>query len=198
MARTLWVSTASIAAVAATLLLSACTGAAEIPSIESVATSTASASSPSATATPSPTATAAGTPVAMSCDQVLTLQNVYDYNPNFGLDPAFTAPDQIAPLTQIGGVACGWINQTSGTTFAVGIAKPDAATLAAATSQAAATMASTAAFGTAPIQGYFGVQNGVGVAEVFSNGYQIVVTSNDFTQPEEAAELVLMVLANLK
>lgn len=188
----------SIAAIAATLLLSGCAGNVSVPGAASDTSASAAATAQSSTPTASPSATAAGTPVTMGCDQVLTLQNVYDYNPNFGQNPSFSTPDQITPLTKIGGVACGWINQTSGSTFAVGIAKPDAPTTAELTSQAASTLSSTPAYGSSPVQGYFGLQNGVGVAEVFSNGYQIVITSSDFGQAEDAAQLMQFVLANLK
>ncbi|MGV1034741.1 MAG: hypothetical protein ACOYBP_05905 [Microbacteriaceae bacterium] len=197
MARSHLMGFGSVAALSLTLLLTACVGDASVPGVtdngQSPATSTGTSS-----ATPTPTATAGGTPLTIGCDQLLSLQNVYDYNPNFGQNPTFQTPDQIAPLSKIGGVACGWVNQTSGSTFAVGVAKPDAPTLASVTAQAAASLTSTTAFGSAPVQGYFGVQNGVGVAEAFSNGYQIVITSSDFGQAEDAAQLMQMVIANLK
>lgn len=178
------------------LALAGCASNMEIPG-QSTESSAPSASS-SATAAPSPTTTASGTPLTLSCTQILTLQNVYDFNPNYGENPNLSVPSQITPLTQIGGVACGWVNQTSGDTFVVGVAKPDAATETAAANTAAATLQPVPTYGTSGVEGFFGVVNNVGVAEVFANGYWIVVTSSGFIEPGDAGQLVESIIGNLK
>lgn len=178
------------------VLLSGCSGDVTVPGA-SEETSSAATATESSAATATPTATASGTPLTLSCTQILSLQNVYDFNPNFGQNPTFTTPDQIAPLTKIGGVACGWINQTSGDTFAVGVAKPDAVTQAAAANQAAADLQAVPTYGANGTEGFFGVKSGVGVVEVFSKGYWVVLTSAGFLEPGDAAPLVEAVLANL-
>lgn len=185
--------------VAVSLALSGCASPEPAANSTTSSGSTASASASAASSpTPTPTATPAGTPVTVGCNEILTLQNVYDYNPNYGANPTFRVPDQITPLTKIGGVACGWVNQTSGDTFAVGIAKPDAATKTQAANQAATSYKAVPTYGNPPIEGFFGVESGVGVATVFANGYWIVVTSSTFIEPGDAAELVENVLANVR
>lgn len=193
-ARGAFVATVGLGAV---LALTGCSGDITVPGV--TADSTSSASSPSApsSATPTPTSTPSGTPLTLSCTQILSLQNVYDYNPNYGQNPTFSVPDQLTPLTKIGGVACGWINQTSGDTFAVGVAKPDTATAAAAANEAASRLQAVPTYGTGDVEGFFGVEAGVGVAEVFANGYWVVLTSAGFIEPGDAAPLVEAVLANL-
>ncbi|MFM6973763.1 MAG: iron ABC transporter ATP-binding protein [Agromyces sp.] len=161
-------------------------------------TSSTSTSSPAPTESTTPTPTASGTPLTLGCEQILSLQNVYDFNPNYSQDPAFKVPTPILPLTQIGGVACGWVNQTSGEKFAVGVAKPDEATQATVANQAAAQYQAVPTYGTTGIEGYFGVQSGVGVATVFANGYWIVFVSEAFVEPGDAAHLVEGALSNLQ
>lgn len=175
--------------------LAGCTGSSS--DANSPATTSSGSSSTESISTPTPTATLSGTPLTMSCTQILSLQNVYDFNPNYGENPNFKAPDQIVPLTKIGGVACGWINQTSGDTFAVGIAQPDAASLTTIANATAASYTAVPTYGTSPVEGYFGMSGSTGVATVFANGYWVVVASDAFLEPGDAAPLVASVLANL-
>ncbi len=176
------------------LLLTGCASSMPLPA-EPRSTSQSNVASPSDQ--PLVTASPSGSPVTIGCDQLLSLQNVYDFNPNYGANPSFTVPDQLLPLTKIGGVACGWINQTSGDTIAVGVAKPDATTQAAAANTAASSYTAVPTYGTAPLEGYFGMSGSTGVATVFSNGYWIVVTGSAFLEPGDATKLVQSVIANL-
>lgn len=177
--------------------LSGCTSTSSDDSPSNVTSPSSSATATGATPSPSPSATLSGTPLTLSCTQILSLQDVYNYNPNYSQNPNFTVPSQATPLTKIGGVACGWVNQTSGDTFAVAVAKPDAASLATIADATATTYTAVPTYGTSPIEGYFGLSGSIGVATVFDKGYWVVVTSDAFLEPGDAAPLVASVLANL-
>jgi len=163
------------------------------------ASATASAeptSAPSPTPTPEPT----GTPVALSCDEILSPQNVYDFNPNFGTAPAYEpATDSLAATAvKYSGVACGWSNQTSGELIEIAVAQPEPTLMttlkdaAIAGSQVVPTYSSTA-----DIEGFFTVDAGVGQVQVFTGTYWVTVNSPAFYEPGDAQALVATVLGNL-
>ena len=114
------------------LLLAGCTPSAEEPEpTESAAAPSPTAEAPSSTPTPSPSATAepAGTPVAFGCDDVLTLDEMYAYNPNFGRQDDYAPADGTAQAEVVAeqGISCQWVNLTSGVTIEVQIGSAEAA-----------------------------------------------------------------------
>jgi hypothetical protein len=121
---------------------------------------------------------------------------IYDFNPNFGLDPSF-APQQGSPAALAitnGGTACNWINQTSGDALTLSVAHPAAAQLA--------SIEATAARGTAGSglgdSSYFSSSGGVGRVDVFRGGYWLVTTSDLYSAAADAASLVNAALGALK
>ena len=146
------------------------------------------------TPTETPTSSGSGTPVNLDCEEILTLQNVYDFNPNYAADPNAKVPASATALTDIGGRSCGWVNLTSGDTFTVTIAQPDEPTLAEAKANTAAAGEATDVYGP---DSYFTSQGGVGTATVFRNGYWIVLDSSGFFEAPDAAQLAEMVISNL-
>ncbi|MEJ1230084.1 MAG: hypothetical protein WDM88_04815 [Galbitalea sp.] len=86
---------------------------------------------PTPAASPSAPPAASWTPVSVACSSVLTAQQVYGYNPNYVANGAYTpaAGSSAATMKSNHGVACGWINETSGSPIAISIAQPDATTL---------------------------------------------------------------------
>ena len=135
-----------------------------------------------------------GTPVNLGCEQILTLQNVYDFNPNYAADPNAKTPESARTLTEIGGRNCGWVNLTSKDTFTVTVAQPDEPTLAAAKANAASAGGATDVYGA---DGFFTSSGGVGTATVFRNGYWIQLSSAGFFEAADAAQLAEMVISNL-
>ena len=161
---------------------------------------------PAASATPSPTPTPTPTPageadtaVTLGCDQVLTPDDVYDFNPNFGAAPGYKPTDgsaaSVAALHK--GVACGWSNQTSGDLIEVSVAQPTAATLADLKSQAAKSSTSVTTYG-AGVKGYFATADGTGEAQIFSGPYWVAVTSVEFVEARDAETLVAAVVSHLQ
>lgn len=180
-------------AAAAGLLLAGCTPAAEE---EPEPTTSAAQPSPSVEApssSPSPSASAApepdGTPVAFGCDAVLTLDEMYAYNPNFGRQDDWTpaAGSAQAEVVAEQGISCQWVNLTSGITIEVGVSQLSDDEIV---DRHEALQTSSNAVPTFGAEGYFTVVDGVGEAQVFSGPYRVVATSTAFVEPGEAEQIV--------
>lgn len=163
---------------------------------------------PTSTAAPSGSATSAPTPTAteepsppfdIACDALLTPDQVYAFNPNFGAAPDYEPDDAaVAAVADAEGTACGWLNQTSGEVIEVAVATPSAATLAEAGNHAASTSTAVPTYGTPPaVEGYFSRTGTTGTAQVFTGPYWVVVSSTAFFEPGDAAQLAEAVLGNL-
>jgi hypothetical protein len=135
------------------------------------------------------------TPVTIGCNTLVTPQVVYDYNPNYGNQPDFTpaAGTDVATIAANQGVACNWVNQTSGVTFQVAVAQLAADDLA---SVRAGLSSGTAVSGVGDAA-YFSASGGVGVAHVFSGPYWIVASSPAFYEFVEVQPIVKGALAAL-
>lgn len=179
------------------LSLSGCAGWDPFPKAASSSSPTAS-SEPTATATDTPaTASAKPSPLMLECSQLLSLQDAYDLNPNLAEDPAFSLPSALQVIVDQGGVACGWVNLTSGEKLAVAVAKPGDDILADAANRAASQLQAVPTYGTGAIEGFFGVDSGLGIAETFGNGYWVMVASDGFVEPGDAARAMSLVRGNL-
>jgi hypothetical protein len=152
------------------------------------------------TATPTPTPTDPPTPVTLTCEQVITPQQLYDFNPNYGTDPGYAPEAKSLPETIVSdqGVACGYLNQTSNAVIEVAVAKPAAPAMTMRKNTAASESQVVPTYGVPPaVEGYFTVTGGVGQAQIFSNGYWVVLQSKDFAEPGDAQPLAAAVLQNL-
>ena len=178
------------------MLLSGCTGAAPDP--EKSTAPPAASVTPSASAEPTATAEPP-VPFAIECDALLTLDQVYAFNPNFGSAPGFEPKgEQVVAVVDEAGTACGWLNQTSGEIIEVAVATPPADALVAHQNDAAMGSTPVPTYGTPPdVEGYFSQVNGTGVAQVFSGPYWIVVESTVLFEPGDAGQIVADVLGNL-
>ncbi|MEJ3404585.1 iron ABC transporter ATP-binding protein [Rathayibacter sp. YIM 133350] len=184
------------------ILLSGCTtpGTTPSPSPTRSSSSTASASpEPSASPTPTADPEASGTPVGIACDALLTPDDVYSFNPNFGTAPDYSpSGGDVGKAVDIKGVACGWSNQTSGDLIEIAVAKPDEATTTKLRAAAAASLTPVPTYGTPPaVDGFFAQSGGTGEAQVFSNGYWLTARSVAFFEPGDAAELIQAALSHL-
>ena len=189
------VVTSASALLAASVLLTACT----TPEPEPTRSPTASES---ATPTPSvepsePAATPSSTPVDIPCDTLVSLQAMYDFNPNFSLLGSFT-PDAGTPAAEAvaaEGTVCRWQNGTSGEVIDISVASFDEASLEAKANAINSTSTMVPTYG--PDEAYFAVTGGVGEAVVFHGAYWVVVRSVAFFEPGDAEPIVTTVLAAL-
>lgn len=136
-----------------------------------------------------PSATAAPTrPVNLSCTDVLSLQAVYDFNPNYGADPRYSpaAGSDAAEAVAHDGIACGWLNQTSGDTFEVAVSIPSDDELE--RLRAAARSAGTE-FEVDGADAWFTASGGVGVAWLRVDDHWVVIDGAEFGSPVDVAQL---------
>ena len=189
----------ALAAAASALLLSACAPGSTDPAASTppAASGSPAPATPGATDTPEPTEEPV--PFEIDCDAVLTPQDVYDFNPNFGSDPGYeAAADGVVGVVEESGTACGWLNQTSGEVIEVGVATPPPGALEARMNAAAMGSTPVPTYGTPPeVEGYFAQAGGTGEAQVFSGPYWIVFDSVALFEPGDAQQLVAAVLRNL-
>ncbi|HWH26344.1 MAG TPA: hypothetical protein VNT53_06845 [Pseudolysinimonas sp.] len=149
---------------------------------------------PPAGPTVAPPTGATSTPVTQTCNDLVSPDTMYDFNPNFGLLDDFTPAKSSAGAraTQYKGLACRWQNQTSGEVVDLSVAHFDAGTTA--------SLHETAAKGTAvPALGdaFFTSEGSVGAVTVFNSGYWIVLESPYFGTGEDATTLVASVTGAL-
>jgi hypothetical protein len=136
------------------------------------------------------------TPVRIDCNELVSPQAVYDYNPNYGHQPDSTPPagTDVATIVANQGVACTWVNQTSGMTFVVAVAQLAAADIS--TVKASVESSSTSVSGLGD-SAYFTTSGGVGVAQVFAGPYWLVASSSAFYEIAEPRPLLQAALAAL-
>jgi len=151
------------------------------------------------TGQPAPSLTAApvGTPVDAACDDLVSADTIYAYNPNFVAIEPFTPNDGTAAGAALTyqGIACRWQNQTSGDNIDLSVADLDDASLTALKNSAFESSEMVPTYGD---EAYFSVAgNGVGTAIVFDGSFWIVVESAAFFEPGDATDIVESVIAGL-
>lgn len=159
-----------------------------------------STTAPGESATPTPTTEAAGTPVALGCDQILTADDVYAFNPNFGTAPDYkpTAGSAAETAVSYEGVACGWLNQTSGEIIEISVAQPNDALTTDLMNTAVTESNPVPTYGTPPaVDGFFTNAAGPGEAQVFAGKYWVVAHSVAFFEPGDAQQLIALVVSHL-
>lgn len=185
--RPLQLASASVL-IAAGVMLTACT-----PSVPEPEPTRTPSATPSATPTPSaePSGEPAPTPLGIACDELVTLQAMYDFNPNFSLLASWSPEAGTAARAALDaeGVACRWQNDTSGDTIDVSAAILDETALAAKQAEAAS--------GTSASYGWFRVAGGAGEAIAFDGSTWLVVRSVWFSSPADAQQLVEAALSSL-
>ena len=159
-------------------------------------------SNPTSGATQTPTPTTAptdqpvGTPIDKTCDQLVSPDTVYLFNPNFSLLDTFEPSTGTAAASAVtyNGIACRWMNQTSGQNIDVSVARLDDDTLTALKNAAFADSEMVPTYGE---EAYFAIDGGVGEAQVFQGPYWIVAASPVFFEPGDATEIVESVITAL-
>lgn len=180
-----------LAAVAATLatlaLLSGCTPTGQVlPPATGTATPTASQVE---SASPAPSPSAVGTPITIRCDQLVTAQAMYDYNSNFSLRANYQpAPGSLqARALADKGIACSWVNQTSGETIEVAVAQLPPAELEVRKNDTAGASKPVTTY---QVDGYFTRNGAVGEAQAFPAGHWLVASSKAFFEAADAAPII--------
>ena len=171
----------------------------ESPSATSSAGATdAPTESATPSATPSPTPTPAGTTVTLDCDEVLTPDDVYAFNPNYGTAPDYSPEpgSNVATAVEYDGLACAIMNQTSGDIISIGIAAPNEVLRNQMYDAAVAQSQPVPTYGDAPaVEGFFSQANGE--AQIFTDTYWVTMQSVDFIEPGDSQGLMAAVISHL-
>jgi hypothetical protein len=131
-----------------------------------------SSPAPGVTPTAVPTSDPAATPVAFGCADAVTLDEMYGYNSNYSaVDFTPDAGTTAAAAIGMQGIACRWVNGSSGVPIDFSFAQPPAAQLG-------------------QLDTSFQVAGGVGTAQTVSGPYWVTVSSADLTSEGDAAPLL--------
>jgi hypothetical protein len=186
------------------LVLSGCASDAEpTPTGSAAATSTASAeptesAAPSSSPTPTPEAT--GSPISQTCVELLSLQDLYDFNPNYGTAPNFApaAGGLAESALDYNGLTCGYSNQSSGELIELSLVEPNDVLMTTLKQQADADSQAVPTYGTPPaVDGFFTYLGGNGQAQVFTETYWVTLSSPAFGEPGDSERLMSAVLGHL-
>lgn len=182
------------AAIVGVLLLAGCVPAPpDEPSASPTASSTPTAS---ASATPTPEPTEEIIPFAVTCDQLLTADQLYAINPTLALLGPIEA-DANTPRAQVaaaGGTVCRWSHETSGATIDIAVAQ---LTASASTALKNTLVVESNSVPTYEVEGYFAMNGAIGEANAFPDPYWVSVVSSMFSEPGDALPYVSAVIGNL-
>ncbi|MDJ0334663.1 hypothetical protein QMG83_05450 [Salinibacterium sp. G-O1] len=159
------------------------------PSASATTSATATAT---ATAVPEPTPGAhveTGEPVGVSCNDLISPQQMYDFNPNFGLIDGFVplGGSLAGQAVAANGLACRWMNQSSGDTIDVSVAKLDAESIANRKAFLAASSTPVSSFGP---DGYFDKGDLGSSAQAFPGKFWLTATSIAFFGDRDAVPII--------
>jgi len=150
------------------------------------------------TSSPAPSAAASAEQIitlGKSCDQLISLQALYDFNPNYSANPKYSSSGGLAQqAVDLGGVSCGYINLTSDEKVTVSAAKLSDTNVAKISTQMSGSGSTTDVYG---VPGSFGTQSGEGTAQVLDNNTWVIVQSSAFLDPKDAAGLMSAAMKSL-
>jgi hypothetical protein len=200
-ARSRSVLTVGSLALLAVLGLAGCTAEASPNPEPSASASTDPSVAPSAEPTTEPTATIVpGTPITLACEELLTPQDIYDFNANVSTDPGFAPAEGSLAAAAVAdnGIACGYLHQTSGELMSFALSQPSPEQLTLALNAAATASQPVPTYGAPPaVTGFFRVVGGAGEVQVFTPTYWLTASSTMFFEPGDADQLVRAALSHL-
>ena len=145
----------ALVAAASVLLLAGCSGA--MPGATDPAAPPAATEPPAATATDPAEPAEEPIPFEVACDELLSADDVYAFNPNYGTDADYEpSAAGVLGVVDESGTACGLLNQTNGAVIEFGVATPPTGALETRHGDAALNSHVVPTYGTPPdVEGYF-------------------------------------------
>lgn len=128
-----------------------------------------------------------GIPLDIDCLDLLSLETLYEYNPNVGTDPNIKPSVLGERALANGGVACGWSNQSSGEPLTAAVARFDMTDLETVRVEALAVPGSQEL---SSASGVFRRDGNTGIVEAFSGDYWIVLESPVFLEPSDVQDIL--------
>lgn len=182
------------------LSLTACAGIPGGATTSSTDTTSVPSSSELLTSTATANPIAKTYPVGKTCEDVMSLQALYDFNPNFTYDATLSTSSSThaAKIVSIEGISCAYLNLSSGSKIFLSIAKLDATGLSILKEQLSTEGAKEDTSVSPPVDvSFFSVTDGVGTQDILTNEYWVSVSSASFISPEDTAHFLKSVLASL-
>lgn len=187
------------------LTLTACaSGPQELASPSPTKASTASQKStntPQVTTPASPTAFALkAEPTDKSCESILSLQSLYDFDPNLALTPGGTpgAGSLAQSQSQLGGITCTLTNLSSQQEVLVTLVKLDQASADHQKAEISTATGNNSYQVAKDVPGSFQDASGIGAAQFVTGKYWISLTSTSYKIGVEASPLSYLVWNNLQ
>lgn len=201
--------TAGIAGVVLALSALALTGCASETATPVATQSAATSSTPKVTSSKTAAATPTSTPLSLvgeptgfSCDSVLTLQELFDFNQNYYLSTAKTQDlgDTLGKqVSSLSGITCDYASQSDGALIQLSLVKIEGKGIDRVKSELSSSGKSTSAYGQEPKTSAFFVSTGdVGTINVVIGNFWLSASSAAFTAPEDATKFLSPVIEKLQ
>ena len=161
-------------------------------------------------ATPKNTSTVSATPTSPSivgeatgytCDNILTLQELFDFNQNYYYDSS----DKSGLGTKLGsqtkalnGITCVYASQSDGAPIELSLAKIQGDGISQVKTELSTTQKQTTAYGQEPnVYAYFSTEGDLGTVNVLIGNYWLSGSSASFGSPEDATKFLDPVIKKL-
>lgn len=133
------------------------------------------------------------------CDDLLSIQELYDFNPNFAIDPELPAVQTTieSQFTNLGGLTCSYLNLTSGEVIQVSIAKVKDSSKGALLASVSGASSAASDFDSEKRKAFFSLSNGTGVFQVVQGEYWLSASSSVFFSAADAYGFVHPALKRL-
>jgi len=134
-----------------------------------------------------------GLPLSTTCTTLVTVDELYKFNPNFALDPSKSpAAGSLAKLaTDYKGISCTYVNLSGGDIITVSLAKLDNESFKRLLAQRSASSKPYSGGGVpSGFIGLFSESSSGGTLELLGNGYWLVATAPWAKSPDDVLKLV--------
>lgn len=135
-----------------------------------------------------------GIPLDIDCLDVISLEALYDFNPNFGSSATIEMSPRTERVLGFEGIACGWTNQSSGDSITTAVARFSASDLSVIRAESEAVQRPEIVMDSAV---FFWRNADVGSLEAFARDYWIVIESSTFSDQSDALPLLDAIVASL-
>lgn len=192
-----------ISTVSLTLLLAGCASESSQTTNTSSHSSTSSATPKQksvATTTPTPTSLV-GEPTGYTCDSILTLQELFDFNQNYYFDSSNKTglgSTLSASSGSLKGFTCVYSSQSDGAPIELSLAKIQSPGIEQVKNEQSRAGKSTSVYGQEPsVFAYFVSSGDLGTINVLIGNYWLSAASSSFGAPEDAIKILSPVIAKL-
>lgn len=138
-----------------------------------------------------------GTPIPLSCEQLVPSSALTGLWAGYAPDSSFTPSSVGAEIAGFDGLVCGWRSPEGGS-FEVAVAHLDADVIEDLKNATYQGSSAVPTYGKPPaIEGYFTTASGQGVADVFVDDFWIETTGSAYVEPGDPARLIAAAIAAL-